>query len=161
MDPSEIFILTPLYLVKFHAMLNQPNCFNSYGLQKFTLPFKIIKKFPEIECVCMLTLILCNGMDCSPPGSSVHGISQSRIPERINISYSRGSFWPRVQTHVSCIPCIGHWATWEACKRIKKLNFHNYYLCKCLLFEDSIKSPLLFHISTTLKRKSKLKNLKV
>ena len=55
MDPSEIFILTPLYLVKFHAMLNWPNCFNSYGSQKFTLPFKTIKKFPGIECVCVLS----------------------------------------------------------------------------------------------------------
>ena len=25
----------------------------------------------------------CNPMDCSPPGSSVHGISQARTPERV------------------------------------------------------------------------------
>ena len=30
-------------------------------------------------------------MDCSPPGSSVHGIFQARIPEWVAISYSRGS----------------------------------------------------------------------
>ena len=30
-------------------------------------------------------------MDCSPPGSSVHGIFQARILERVAISYSRGS----------------------------------------------------------------------
>ena len=42
-------------------------------------------------------------MDCSPPGSSVHGISQARILERIAISFSGGSFLPRDQTHVSCI----------------------------------------------------------
>ena len=34
---------------------------------------------------------LCNPMDCSPPGSSVHRISQARIMERVAISYSRGS----------------------------------------------------------------------
>ena len=42
-------------------------------------------------------------MDCSPPGSSVHGISQARILEWIAISSSRGSSWPRAWTQVSCI----------------------------------------------------------
>ena len=37
-----------------------------------------------------LCLILCNPMDCSPPGSSVHGIFQTRILERVVISSSRG-----------------------------------------------------------------------
>ena len=43
----------------------------------------------------------CDPMDCSPPGSSVHGISQSTILEWVTIS-SRGSSWPRDWTHVSC-----------------------------------------------------------
>ena len=34
------------------------------------------------------------------PGSSVHGILQARVLEWINISFSRGSYWPRDQTHV-------------------------------------------------------------
>ena len=34
---------------------------------------------------------LCNPMDCSPPGSSVHGILQTRILEWVAISFSRGS----------------------------------------------------------------------
>ena len=42
-------------------------------------------------------------MDCSPPGSSVHGISQARILEYIAISFSRWSFRPRGRTHASCI----------------------------------------------------------
>ena len=55
-------------------------------------------------------------MDCSPPGFSVHGISQARILEWIAISFSRGSSWPRDHT---CISCIGrrilyHRDTWEA-----------------------------------------------
>ena len=45
--------------------------------------------------------ILCNPMDCSPPGSSVHGILQARILERIAIPFSRGSFQPRDQTQIS------------------------------------------------------------
>ena len=39
---------------------------------------------------------LCDPMDCSPPGSSVHGISLARILEWVAISYSRGSSQPRV-----------------------------------------------------------------
>ena len=34
---------------------------------------------------------LCHPMDCSPPGSSVHGILQARILEWVAISFSRGS----------------------------------------------------------------------
>ena len=60
---------------------------------------------------------LCDPRDYSPPGSSVHGISQERILEWVAISYSRGSSWPRDRTHISCIFCIGrqilyHWAIW-------------------------------------------------
>ena len=46
---------------------------------------------------------LCNPMDCSLPGSSVHGILQARIVEWVAISFSRGSCQPRDQTLVSCI----------------------------------------------------------
>ena len=42
-------------------------------------------------------------MDCSPVGSSIHGISQARIVECIAISFSRGSSQLRDQTHASCI----------------------------------------------------------
>ena len=40
-------------------------------------------------------------MNCSLPGSSVHGIPQVRILEWVAISFSRGSSRPRDQTHVS------------------------------------------------------------
>ena len=43
---------------------------------------------------------LCDPMDCSPPGSSVHGILQARILEWVAIPFSRGSSWPRNQTWV-------------------------------------------------------------
>ena len=48
---------------------------------------------------------LCNPVDWSLPGSSVHGISQARIVERVAISSSRGSFWPGDQTLVLCSSC--------------------------------------------------------
>ena len=65
--------------------------------------------------VAQLCLTLCNLVDCSRPGSSVHGISQARILEWVAISFSRGSSrsWGRIP-----ISCIGmhvlyHWATKE------------------------------------------------
>ena len=47
--------------------------------------------------------LFCNHMDCSPLGSSVHGILQARILQWVAISLSRGSSRPRDRTHVSCI----------------------------------------------------------
>ena len=50
-------------------------------------------------CVMLLQscLTLCDPMDCSPPGSSVHGILQARIMEWIARPSSRGSSWPRIE----------------------------------------------------------------
>ena len=72
-------------------------------------------------CACSVIQLcptLCDPMDCSPPGSSVHGILQARILEWVAIPFSRGSSWPRNQTWVSWVSCIGMWilyhcATWE------------------------------------------------
>ena len=69
----------------------------------------------EILHVCTLSCLpLCNSMDCSLPGSSVHRIFQARILEWVAISFSRGSSQLRNQTRVSCISSIGrqilyHW----------------------------------------------------
>ena len=46
---------------------------------------------------------LCNPMDCSPPGSSVHGILLARILEWVATPFSRGSSQPRDQAQVSYI----------------------------------------------------------
>ena len=55
------------------------------------------------RCVCaQLCLTLCGPMDCSPPGSSVHGISQARILEWIAIFFFRKSSQPGDQALVSC-----------------------------------------------------------
>ena len=48
-------------------------------------------------------LTLCDPVDCSPPGSSIHGILQARILEWVAISFSRGSSQPRDRTQVSRI----------------------------------------------------------
>ena len=58
---------------------------------------------------------LCDPMNCSPPGSSIHGILQARILEGVAISFSRGFSRPRDGTRVSRI--VGrfftNWATRE------------------------------------------------
>ena len=88
--------------------------------------------FSVSMCACALSLscVWCfffYPMDCSPPGSSVHGIFWARILEWVSISYSRGSSWPRDWTCTSCISCIGgqimyHWTIWEAQVSILYLN---------------------------------------
>ena len=59
--------------------------------------------------------MLCNPMDCSQPGSSVHGISQARILEWVIVSFFR------FLSDLGVNPCLlfdrwilCHWATWEA-----------------------------------------------
>ena len=53
-----------------------------------------------------LCLTLCNTMDCSPPGFSVHGTLQARILECVAMPSSRGSSWSRDWTQVSYVSCI-------------------------------------------------------
>ena len=76
----------------------------------------------------------CDPMDCSPPGSSVHGILQARILEWVAMPSSRGSSQPRDQTHVSCIAggFFTSWATREAptlLLHFLKLSNSGMYFC--------------------------------
>ena len=56
--------------------------------------------------------LFCDPMHYSPPGSSVHGISEAGILGWVAISFSKVSFWPRDCIHVSCISrrILCHWA---------------------------------------------------
>ena len=78
------------------------------------------RKRPVIRMICVFSrsacLTLWGPTDCSPPGSSVHGISQARILEWVAISSSRGSSWPRDRAPISCIArwILYHWDTWKA-----------------------------------------------
>ena len=68
-----------------------------------------------VLCICIICsdaqscATLCDPMDCSPPGSSIHGIFQARTLEQVAISSSRGSSHPKDWTRVSCISCIIRW----------------------------------------------------
>ena len=80
------------------------------------VPLEFYGTFITEECVWSVTqlcLTFCDPMDCSPPGSSVHGILQARMLEWVAMPSSRGSSCPRDQTQVPCVSFIGRWATWE------------------------------------------------
>ena len=82
-----------------------------------------LKRKMKME-VAYLCPTLCNPMDYSPLGPSVHGISQVRILQCVAIHFSRGSTWPRDQTQDSCI--VGRfftvWATREALHLFRNLK---------------------------------------
>ena len=68
---------------------------------------------------------LCDPMDCSPPGSSVH--FQARILEWVAIFSPKGSYWPKDRTCVSYVSCIGrqilyHWTTKETLLQLLLLS---------------------------------------
>ena len=72
---------------------------------------------------------LCNPMDCSLPGSSVHGTLQARVLEWVAISYSRGSFWLRYQTCVSCVSCIYQQILHHCTKILKEMGTPDHLTC--------------------------------
>ena len=84
--------------------------------------------YPYIISECLhaqSSLTLCNPMDCSPPGPTVHETAQARVLEWVAISYFRESSCPRDRTFVSCIGrwILNHCFTWEAHPYISSLQF--------------------------------------
>ena len=77
-----------------------------------------------------LCLTLGDPMDCSLPGSSVHGIFQARILEWVVISFFMGYSQSRDQTYISCL--AGRFFTTEPCRdpkgRQRELQILNYKL---------------------------------
>ena len=89
-----------------HSMLlNENNNNNSIQTVDIagTWCHKIYYEYLWVSEVTQSCPTLWESMDCSPPGSSVHGIFQVRILEWVAISFSRGSSQPRDWTWVSCI----------------------------------------------------------
>ena len=85
------------------------------------LDFKLSVKWSEVAQSCPT---LCDPMDCSLPGSSLHGILQARELEWVAISFSRGYSWPRDWTRVSRIPGrhFNLWATREGTTNMVGIN---------------------------------------
>ena len=95
------------------VVISSGKIWKTENLRHLYLPISTIVLLCIKYCCCGLVSkwcpTLCNPMDCSPPGSSVHGISQARILEWVAIPFSSGSSWPRDQTLVSSISCIDRW----------------------------------------------------
>ena len=85
---------------------------------------------------------LCNSMDCSLPGSSLHRILQARILKWIAISFSRGSSWPRNQTWVSHV--AGRCFFLRATREASRIHWEFNYLTKAVLEWKSRLSLLSF-----------------
>ena len=66
--------------------------------------------YSHSDCMCAKSLQSCLSLcNCSPPGSSVHGILQARVLKWVAMPSSRGSSWPRDWTRISYVPCLGRW----------------------------------------------------
>ena len=92
----------PINDLKYYYMFNYSDSFKK--CVNLSLNICKIYKICDIALCVLVTqscLILCDLMECSQPGSSVHGILQARILEWLAIPFSRGSFWPRDWTCVS------------------------------------------------------------
>ena len=94
-----------------------------------------VKKESEVAQSCPT---LCDPMECSLPGFSVHGIFQARVLEWVAISFSRRSSWPRDWTQVSCIVSrrFTVWATREI------------HLCQSVLLIFSYKSCVVYGLTS-------------
>ena len=118
----------------------------------------------SLDCVCVLSVgqswpTLCDLKDCSPPGFSVHGISQARILEWVVIPFFRGSSQARDRTcislhwqvdslplsHLGSPSWWGQWS-WKLLKRNKNQHLFRVHLFSTLhlLFYPHNKRFLLF-----------------
>ena len=79
--------------------------------------YKVCPRYALIVCVHAKLLQPCpslyDPMDCSTPGSSVHGFFQARILEWVAISFSSESSQPKDQTHISYVFCIDRQAPYH------------------------------------------------
>ena len=111
----------------------------SHGVFKTRCVLKFLY-LSECYCFCMWLKTqscptLCDPMDCSPPGFSVHGILQARILEWVAMSSSRGSSWSRDQTQASCIAggFFTVWATGEVLFLYRLAHFFFFFFARTFL----------------------------
>ena len=83
--------------------------------------------------VTQLCPTLCDPMDCSPLGSSIHGIFQARILEWVAISFSRGSSWPGIEPTP---PALQADSTVWATRELVQCTYVNYTSIKQLFKTD-------------------------
>ena len=105
-------------------------------------------------CVCAKSLqsclTLCNPMDCSPQGSSIHGVLQMRILKWVGMPFLGGSSSPRDWTYVYLVSCTGRQVitsvTWEAQCRTSWYNkIFSSVQFSCSVVSDSLRPHELQH----------------
>ena len=107
------------------------------------------KPFSFLRCCCLVAQLcptLCNPMDCSPPGSSVHGIFQARVLEWVAISFSRGSSRPQGLNLdlLHCgqmLYCLSHQGSPECSKQPETCSENMLYMAFILFLIFSIFIP--------------------
>ena len=92
---KDIYQSIPLYSIS--TLQVQQISLKSISIKKLGNDVFWVKVWVAQSC-----LTLCNPMDCSLPGSSVHGILQARMLEWVAILFCR-DLWPRDWTRASCI----------------------------------------------------------
>ena len=91
-------------------------------------------------------LTVCDPMDCSPPGSFVHGILRVRILKWVAVPSSRGSYQPRNRTHISYVSCISRFFPAIMCKSCtdvrvgleRRMSTEELMLSNCGVGEDTL-----------------------
>ena len=102
------FFLHPARCWRLQVQGRPCTCDSTSKLQNPTCSGCNFRSKPHTVCLVARSCpTLCNPMDCSPPGSSVHGISQARILEWVAISFSRGIF--PTQGLNPCLLCLPHY----------------------------------------------------
>ena len=116
-----------LFHVLFHYSLSQDFEYSSLCCE-------------ESACACATSLqscpTLCSPVDCTSPGSSVHGILQAGILEWGAMPSSRGRSRPRDRTWVSHVSCIGRWVLYPWVPPGKTLFIHSVCNSLCLLIAN-------------------------
>ena len=135
--------LTSKFTDTFH--LHRFNCMHHVFLwSRVKIPIIMSHHFysPGFCSCCLVAkshLTLCDPMDCSSPGSSIHGISQARILEWVPISFSRGSSQTRDWTCISCVSCISGWVLFDWATREARI------LGNCVLSHSVVSDSLRPH----------------
>ena len=116
---------------------------------------KITPASKKIEVYAQSYPTLCDPTDCRPPGPTIQGISQARILEWFAISFSSGSSWPRDQTHVSYVSCIGAQVLYHIVWAIREAQSDGKAGCKRWWWfspADVLLGPVLFLLVLRLQR---------
>ena len=123
----------------------------SFKLNSLYYPISLIKfpfcipHFVIVCCCCLVTkscLILFDPLDyCNLLGTSVHGISQAGLLEWVAISFSRGSFLSKDQTHVCILhskanplPNLSHW----------EASFHTFVVGKAIPSVTQVRNVVIY-----------------